>query len=135
MMRLNLTVPHRLYVWFRSAVPPDATVNQHLCTLIHRCGRHPERAVYPVKHSPDDEPHPLHLRMDDETADILRTAADQLCMDRTEYCRYLMRHAGLSVCVGLDADTMARLTELSGGDVDGYVKNLITEHVKRDTDG
>ena len=52
-----------------------------------------------------------------------------MCLTQTDYIKHLMRHAGLTVTVALDAETMDHLRQKSGGDVESYIQELI----KRDT--
>ena len=128
MTQINIKVPRRLALWFRSAVPPGMSRAAFLRLLIHRNGRHPERNVCPNDMTVDGT-ETIPIKLDPETAAILDAAAEQMCMSRTAYCAYLMRHAGLTVTVSLDAETMARLRQKSGGDVESYILELI----KRDT--
>ena len=128
MTQINIKVPRRLALWFRSAVPPGMSRAAFLRLLIHRNGRHPERNVCPNDMTVDGT-ETIPVKLDAETAAILDAAAEQMCMSRTAYCAYLMRHAGLTVTVALDAETMERLRQKSGGDVESYIQELI----KRDT--
>ena len=128
MTQINIKVPRRLALWFRSAVPPGMSRAAFLRLLIHRNGRHPERNVCPNDMTLDGT-ETIPVKLDAETAAILDAAAEQMCMSRTAYCAYLMRHAGLTVTVALDAETMERLRQKSGGDVESYIQELI----KRDT--
>ncbi|MBO5969164.1 MAG: hypothetical protein J6S14_11785 [Clostridia bacterium] len=72
----------------------------------------------------------MTVRLDAETERILTAASSYLGMTRLAYCRYLMRHAGLSVCVGLAPSTMQKLREISGGDVESFVRDLIDKAVE-----
>ena len=128
MTQINIKVPRRLALWFRSAVPPGMSRAAFLRLLIHRNGRHPERNVCPNDMTVDDT-ETIPVKLDPETAAILDAAAEQMCMSRTAYCAYLMRHAGLTVTVALDSETMEHLRQKSGGDVESYILELI----KRDT--
>ena len=128
MTQINIKVPRRLALWFRSAVPPGMSRAAFLRLLIHRNGRHPERNVCPNDMTVDGT-ETIPVKLDAETAAILDAAAEQKCMSRTAYCAYLMRHAGLTVTVALDVETMERLRQKSGGDVESYIRDLI----KRDT--
>ena len=123
-----LKVPHRLDVWFRSALRPGEPRNKGVIRLIHAAGRSPERSVCPNDMTLDGETQ-VTLRFDDETAAILDAAAEQMCLTQTDYIKHLMRHAGLTVTVALDVETMERLRQKSGGDVESYIQELI----KRDT--
>ena len=128
MTQINIKVPRRLALWFRSAVPPGMSRAAFLRLLIHRNGRHPERNVCPNDMTVDGT-ETIPVKLDAETAAILDAAAEQMCMSRTAYCAYLMRHAGLTVTVALDVETMEHLRQKSGGDVESYIQELI----KRDT--
>lgn len=128
MRRICLKIPHRLDVWFRSALRPGEPRNKGVIRLIHAAGRHPERNVCPNDMTLDGETQ-VTLRFDDETAAILDAAAEQMCLTQTDYIKHLMRHAGLTVTVALDAETMEHLRQKSGGDVESYIRELI----KRDT--
>ena len=128
MTQINIKVPRRLALWFRSAVPPGMSRAAFLRLLIHRNGRHPERNVCPNDMTVDGT-ETIPVKLDPETAAILDAAAEQMCMSRTAYCAYLMRHAGLTVTVALDAETMEHLRQKSGGDAESYIQELI----KRDT--
>lgn len=128
MTQINIKVPRRLALWFRSAVPPGMSRAAFLRLLIHRNGRHPERNVCPNDMTVDGT-ETIPVKLDPETAAILDAAAEQMCMSRTAYCAYLMRHAGLTVTIALDVETMEHLRQKSGGDVESYIQELI----KRDT--
>ena len=128
MRRICLKIPHRLDVWFRSALRPGEPRNKGVIRLIHAAGRSPERSVCPNDMTLDGETQ-VTLRFDDETAAILDAAAEQMCLTQTDYIKHLMRHAGLTVTVALDAETMEHLQQKSGGDVESYIQELI----KRDT--
>jgi hypothetical protein len=99
--------------------------------LIHRNGRHPERDVCPNDMTVDGT-ETIPVKLDTETAAILDSAADQMCMSRTAYCAYLMRHAGLTVTVALTADQMERLRGISDGNPEQYVHDMIIDKI-RDT--
>lgn len=128
MRRICLKIPHCLDVWFRSALRPGEPRNKGVIRLIHAAGRLPERNVCPNDMTLDGETQ-VTLRFDDETAAILDAAAEQMCLTQTDYIKHLMRHAGLTVTVALDAETMDHLRQKSGGDVESYIQELI----KRDT--
>lgn len=128
MRRICLKIPHRLDVWFRSALRPGEPRNKGVIRLIHAAGRSPEHSVCPNDMTLDGETQ-VTLRFDDETAAILDAAAEQMCLTQTDYIKHLMRHAGLTVTVALDAETMERLRQKSSGDVESYIQELI----KRDT--
>lgn len=128
MPQITLKVPHRLAVWFRSAVPPGVSRSEYLRQLIRRAGRHPEKTVCPNDMTLDGT-ETFPLRLDAETADILDCAAAQMCMSRTAYCMHLMRHADLTVTVALDAAQMARLRQVSDGDTETFVRDLILRQI------
>lgn len=128
MKRISLKVPRRLAVWFDSSVPSDTSRNKHLTNLIRRAGRWPEQQVCPNDMTLDGE-ETVTLRLDEKTADILVAASAQMCLTQAEYLKHLMRHAGLTVTVALDAETLDRLTERSGGDVENYIRTLIKRDV------
>lgn len=128
-MNINLRPPHRLEVWFRSSAPPGVSRSEHLRQLIRERGEKPDAAVCPIDEAGDD-PVPMTVCLDDETERILNAAAAYTGMSRQAYCRWLMRHAGLSVCVGLDPQTMRRLRKASHGDTETFVRDLIVSAMK-----
>lgn len=128
-MNINLYPPHRLEVWFRSSAPPGVSRSEHLRQLIRERGEKPDEAVCPIDESGDD-PVPMTVRLDAETERILTSASSYLGMTRLAYCRWLMRHAGLSVCIGLDPQTMNKLRKISGGNVESFVRDLIASATK-----
>lgn len=128
MMQINLRIPRRLALWFRAAVPPDMSRSEYLRRLIRAAGRHPEWDVCPNDMTLDGTD-VFPVKLDDETADILDSAAAQMCMSRTAYCAYLMRHAGLTVTVALDAEQMERLRQMSHGDTETFVRDLILRRI------
>jgi uncharacterized protein (DUF1778 family) len=79
-----------------------------------------------------DDDTPITLRFDDETAAILDAAAEQMCLTQTDYIKHLMRHAGLTVTVALNAEQMERLRQISDGNPAQYVRDLIIDKI-RDT--
>ena len=129
MPQIHLTVPTKLEHWFRTSAPPGVSRSEHLRQLIRERGEHPDRAVFPNECTTDDM-RPMTVKLDDETYRIMVAAAAQMGMSHTAYCRWLMRHAGLSVCVGLDPVTMQKLREISGGDVESFVRDLIDKAVE-----
>lgn len=131
MTQINIKVPRRLALWFRGAVPSGMSRAAFLRLLIHRNGRHPERDVCPNDMTLDGI-ETIPVKLDTETAAILNAAAEQMCMSRTAYCAYLMRHAGLTVTVALNAEQMDRLRQISDGDPEQYVRDLIIDKI-RDT--
>ena len=98
--------------------------------LVRRYGAHPETTAYPDNVMTDDRERYVSFTLDDETAETLDTAAACMDMSRTAYCKWVMRHAGLSVCVGLDPTTMQRLIKASGGDTETFVRDLILSAIK-----
>lgn len=131
MTQININVPRRLALWFRSAVPPGMSRAAFLRLLIHQNGRHPEQDVCPNDMTVDGT-ETIPVKLDTETAAILDAAAEQMCMSRTAYCAYLMRQAGLTVTVALTADQMERLRGISDGSPEQYVRDLIIDKI-RDT--
>ena len=130
MTQINIKVPRRLALWFRGAVPPGMSRAAFLRLLIHRNGRHPERDVCPNDMTLDGMD-TIPVKLDMETAAILDAAAEQMCMSRTAYCAYLMRHAGLTVTVALNAEQMERLRQISDGDPERYVRSLIDRELEK----
>lgn len=130
MTQINIKVPRRLALWFRCAVPPGMSRAAFLRLLIHRNGRRPERDVCPNDMTLDGMD-TIPVKLDMETAAILDAAAEQMCMSRTAYCAYLMRHAGLTVTVALDADSMERLRQISQGEPERYVRSLIDRELEK----
>jgi hypothetical protein len=118
-------------VWFRGALKPGEPRNKGLIRLIHAAGRRPEWEVCPNDMTLDDDTQ-VTLRFDDETAAILDAAAEQMCLTQTDYIKHLMRHAGLTVTVALNAEQMERLRQISDDDPEQYVRDLIIDKI-RDT--
>jgi hypothetical protein len=118
-------------VWFRGALKPGEPRNKGLIRLIHAAGRRPEWEVCPNDMALDDDTQ-VTLRFDDETAAILDAAAEQMCLTQTDYIKHLMRHAGLTVTVALNAEQMERLRHISDGNPEQYVRDLIIDKI-RDT--
>lgn len=131
MRRICLKVPHRLDVWFRGSLKPGEPRNKGLIRLIHAAGRRPEQDVCPNDMTLDSETQ-VTLRFDDETAAILDSAAEQMCLTQTDYIKHLMRHAGLTVTVALNPEQMELLRQISDGNPERYVRDLIIDKL-RDT--
>lgn len=130
MRRICLNVPHRLDVWFRGALKPGEPRNKGVIRLIHAAGRRPEWDVCPNDMTLDDDTQ-VTLRFDNETAAILDAAAEQMCLTQTDYIKHLMRHAGLTVTVALNAEQMDRLRQISDGDPERYVRSLIDRELEK----